>query len=78
MKKPKKEHDAYYAELERQSALSDLEWSIEQIDKTLDRWKGLSGATDKEVQNYREWLLGMKRVEDLETRISGGCLQWKY
>lgn len=74
----KKEYEAYYTELKRQSELSDLEWSIEQIDKTLDRWKGLSSATDREAQNYREWLLGMKRVEDLEVRISGGCLQWKY
>lgn len=73
-----KERDAYYAELKRQSELSDLEWSVEQIEKTLDRWKGISSATDSEVQKYREWLLGMRKVEDLETRISGGCLQWKY
>lgn len=74
----KKEYDAYYAELKRQSELTDYEWSVEQIDKTLDRWKGISGSTEKEVQVYREWILNMDKVEDIEVRISGGCLQWKY
>lgn len=35
-------------------------------------------ATDEEVNVYREWLLSMKNVEEIETRISLGNIQWKY
>lgn len=74
----KKEVKDHVSEFHRQAYLSDYGWSVEQIDKTLDRWKGISSASDKEVEEYRNWLLGMKNVEDIETRIFGGHIQWKY
>ena len=74
----KKEVDENIAEFNRQASLSDYDWSVEQINKTLDRWKAINDASDEEVKAYREWLLDMKDVEDIETRIFGGHIQWKY
>lgn len=73
-----KEVDENIAEFYRQAALSDYDWSVEQIDKSLDKFKGLSGISDSEKDKYREWLLSMKNVEDIETRVYGGNIQWKY
>ena len=67
--------DLTLAELERQANLSDLEWSIEQIDHNLDRAIFLSDENKKEV---RKFLMSQDRVEDIETRIYMGQLQWKY
>lgn len=67
--------DAHIAELERQAALSDLEWSIEQIDHNLDRAIFLSEENKKEVGKF---LLSQDRVEDIETRIYMNNFQWKY
>lgn len=74
----KKEVDENIAEFHRQASLSDYEWSVEQIDRTLDRWKAFNDASDKEVKAYRDWLLEMKNVEDIETRLCGFQIQWKY
>lgn len=74
----KKEVEDNIAEFNRQANLSDYDWSVEQIDKTLNSWKGLSGASDNEVKQYRNWLLGMSNVEDIEVRLFGGNIQWKY
>ena len=70
--------DGNIAEFRRQAALSDYDWSVEQIDKTLDMWKAFNDASDKEVKAYRNWLLGMKDVENIETRLWGNEIQWKY
>ena len=61
-------------ELKRQASLSDLEWSIEQIDKVLRR----SMLSKDDAAKYREWLLSMSNVEDIEVRLFGGDIQWKY
>lgn len=74
----KKEVDENIAEFQRQASLSDYDWSVEQIDKTLARWKFLNDASPETVEKYRSWLIGMKDVEYIETRIFGGDLQWKY
>lgn len=74
----KKEVVANVAELIRQSNLTDEEWSIEQIDKTLNRWQRVYGATDELKNQYRDWLLAMGNVEDIETRLYDGNVQWKY
>lgn len=71
----KKEVDANIYELERQSNLTDLEWSIEQIDKTLKR---LTGKNKTKAADYRKWLLELDDVEDIETRFYKEDLQWKY
>ena len=73
-----KEVDENINEFHRQAALSDYDWSVEQIDKTLDMWKAFNDASDKDVKAYRDWLLGMKDVENIETRLWGKQIQWKY
>ena len=74
----KYEVDANIAEFERQLKLTDEEWSIEQIEETLLRWQKISDATDKEVAEYRNWLLKLSNIKAIETRIFGGQIQWKY
>ena len=73
-----KEVNENVSEFTRQASLSDYDWSVEQIDKTLDRWKKFVDASDKEVEQYRDWLLSMDNVKNIETRISNGNIQWKY
>ena len=70
--------DAYFAELKRQSELSDYDWSVEQIDETLARWKACYGISDEDVASARAWLLAQKNVEDIVVRIFGGGIQFKY
>lgn len=74
----KKVVDQNIAEFMRQTELSDYEWSVEKIDETLAHYKNLTGASDEEVKQYRDWLLAMKKVEDIETRLCGGEIQWRY
>lgn len=74
----KKEVEDNIAEFNRQTSLSDYDWSVEQIDKTLNYWQTISCATDDERRSYRNWLLAMDNVEDIEVRVSGGNIQWKY
>ena len=74
----KKEVEDNIAEFHRQANLSDYDWSVEQIDKTLNLWKRLSDSSENEVKQYRDWLLGMSNVEDIEVRLFGGNIQWKY
>ena len=69
---------AYRAELKRQSELSDEEWSKEQIMKDLKLWQRIYGHTDEEVEHIYNTLCGFKDVEDIETRVFDGYIQWKY
>lgn len=66
------------AELARIANLSDYDWCVEHIDKTLNTWQSLSDISDEEKQKYREWILNLKNVEDIEVRDFGGNIQWKY
>lgn len=77
-KEAKEERDKYIAEFKRQASLSDYEWSVEQIEKTISMWKAYYDATKEEAVKYREWILSMERVEDIETRFYYGSIQWKY
>lgn len=70
--------DANIAEFKRQAELSDYDWSVEQIDKNLCRWQALYSISDEEKEKCREFILGMKDVENIETRLYGGKIQWKY
>lgn len=74
----KKEVEDYLAELKRQSQLSDYDWSVEEIDKILNRWSCNYGIPEDTKNNYREWLLELDNIEDLVVRIDGGEIQWKY
>lgn len=66
------------AELYRQSSLSEYDWSVEKIDEVLEYYKCLADISDNEIKRYRDWLLELDRVEDIEIRVSHGNLQWKY
>lgn len=70
--------DAQEAEWKRQSELTDEEWSIEQIDHDLQRWAKIYSKSPEEVQKARDFLLGMDKIEDIETRVFGEDFQWKY
>ena len=77
-KEAQDEVETNIAEFNRQASLSDYDWSVEQIDKTLKFYQKLHSVSDNEIKRYRDWLLGMSNVEDIETRISLGNIQWKY
>lgn len=68
----------YEAECLRIQNLSDLEWSIEQIDRTLNHWAGLYGISDSKKKSYREFIMKLPNLEDVEVRISAEDIQWKY
>lgn len=77
-KEAKDEVDANIAEFYRQAELSDYDWSVEHIDMELVRWQTLNGVSNEEKNKYRNWLLSMDKVEDIEVRIFNGEIQWKY
>lgn len=68
---------AHEAELARVAALSDYDWSVEQIRNTLDRWAGTDQARADKKKLYLDWLLNQENVEDLEARVFGDTVQWK-
>lgn len=70
--------DAQEAEWKRQSELTDEEWSIEQIDHDLQRWAKIYSKSPEKTQRVKDFLLGMGKIEDIETRVFGGDFQWKY
>lgn len=70
--------DQHEAELKRQSELTDYEWSVEQIDHTLDVWSAIRSIPEDVKKKYRDWILNLDKVEDVVTRIYGGEIQWKY
>lgn len=70
--------DGIQNELQRQSNLSNKEWNIEQIDKTLNTWSFVYNKTNEEKEKYRNWILELNNIEDVEIRMFGGALQWKY
>lgn len=67
-----------HREWERQAALSDEEWSIEEIDRTLDRWAACCAIPIETQLRYREWLLSLDNIEDVVTRVYMSEIQWKY
>ena len=60
----KKEVDDNIAEFNRQAELSEYDWCVEQIDKTLSRFKFYKGLSDEEINQYREWILGLDNIEN--------------
>ena len=72
------EVQANKAEFLRQASLTDEEWSIEQIDKTIAQWKRATDSSDEEAKRYHDWLVNIKDVDKIETRLCGGEIQWKY
>lgn len=79
-KEAKEEYDAEIAEYKRQAALTDEEWSLEQIEKDVCRFLYIRYAfrNQEEIDRYMTFFKELPRVEDIETRLFGGMLQWKY
>lgn len=73
-----KEVDENILEFYRQANLSEYDWSVEQIDKALNIWAALRGINNETKVKYRDWILSLENVENIETRISSGEIQWKY
>jgi len=70
------EHDK---EMERVANLSDLEFSKEEIEKDLQKYKKINCLdNDIIVDKYREFLFSLKNLEDVETRLRLNDIQWKY
>ena len=69
-----KYREEHYAEINFEANMTDYEWAVYQIDRTLST--SLYDETRK--MEVREILLGMDKVEDIETRFSFGGIQWKY
>ena len=65
-------------EFERQLSLTDYEWSVEHICKNLDIFKAIHDLSERDIDAYREFILDMDNVENIETRIYQGQIQWKY
>lgn len=61
-------------QLQIEANMSDEEWSIYQIDRTLSKIS--MPETDRE--KYRSFLLSLDKIEDVVIRLSGGAIQWKY
>lgn len=70
--------DAEYAEFNRQASLSDYDWSVEQIDRTLNHWAKMYGITPDVQEACRKRLLSFDNIEDLEVRLCAGNIEWKY
>lgn len=74
----KQERDAYLAELNRQASMSDKEWSLDQIDKTIEHWRSFHQATAEEAKQYHDWFAEMDKLEDIEVRMQQGQIVWRY
>ena len=74
----KKWIEEYEKECKRISELSDYDWSVEQIDRHLDRMENIFQLTKEKKQEYRDFLLSHDDVENIEARIFNGHLEWKY
>ena len=73
----KKVVDENIAEFKRQASLTNYEWAVEKIDNILGWWKFLNGATNEDVEIYRNWILSLKNVEDVDVRICQNNIQCK-
>lgn len=74
----KEKLDAINAEFARQAALTDLEWSIEQIDNNIGRWAKIYGISKEEMESVRNRIMSFDNLEDVVTRVCNGGLEWKY
>lgn len=79
-KEAEAEKDANIEELKRQAELSDEEWSWELIKKDVERYSKLYWGIHyaEKINQYLEFFKNLPNIEDIETRFSGGTLQWKY
>lgn len=70
--------DDYNAECDRVKNLSDLDYSIEEMEKNLARWKSIYSIDERKVERVKEFLLDLKDFEEVETTIRDKHIAWKY
>ena len=61
-------------QLQIEANMSDEEWSIYQIDRTLSKIAMPENIREK----YRDFILSLDKIEDVVVRLSGGAIEWKY
>lgn len=71
----KAEIDAEYARI---ASLTDEEWSIEQIQHTVDRASMYHMIDPERKKEYVDKIVSYGNVIDIETRILDAGIQWKY
>ncbi len=69
--------DAELAELERQRNLTDAEWSLEEIERVIERWKANYEPSEEDVRRVYEFIEELPHIEDVETRVVSEGIQWK-
>lgn len=69
------EHDAQLAAI---AAMSDLEWSVYEIDQTLNHWAAIYHVSDYEKEKIRNFLMELDNLEDVDVRSFSGRIEWKY
>ena len=63
-------------QLRKMAELTDLEWSIATIDRTLDHWAVVYHISDFEKEKIRTFLMNLDNLEDVEVRIYAGRIEW--
>lgn len=72
------EVDRRLKKLQEQSKMTDHNWAIHDMEKTLNWWKQSSGVSDDDVEYVRQFLLSLDDFDNIETRVWQGLVQWKY
>lgn len=70
--------DKAEAELHAQAEMSELEWSIKLIDHDIDRWAKMREVSDENKARARAFMMQLKDLENIETRVVSEGLQYKY
>lgn len=66
------------AEIERVKNLSDEEWSKEQIQKDIDRWIVSSNPSPERIEEIKNFIFSLPKIDMVETRVYMGEFQWRY
>lgn len=65
-------------ELERKCALSDEEWSIEEMEKTFNRYNKFYPNKSEYLSKARDIILKLEHIEDVAVRIFDGYIEYMY
>lgn len=70
--------DVHQAEWKRVANLTDLEWTIEQINNKINRWAHFNNISENNKIAVRERIMSLDNLENVEVRIAYGNIQWRY
>lgn len=65
-------------ETERVNNLSDYDYAVYKIETAIDKWGKLYGIFSDDLQKYKNYLLSLKNIEEVEVRLYDQHIQWKY